>query len=81
MQEHEDRVEIAVKDLGLGISDAKKGEVFKRYVSGTEEKTRGLGLNIVWRIVQLHHGKIEVFDNVPSGTVMQITLPLDGKPA
>jgi|GEM_PF-4211609 len=81
VQEHEDRVEIAVKDLGSGISDAKKGEVFKRYVSGTEEKTRGLGLNIVWRIVQLHHGKIEVFDNVPSGTVMQITLPLDGKPA
>ncbi|MEL6866998.1 MAG: HAMP domain-containing sensor histidine kinase, partial [Bacteroidota bacterium] len=69
-------------DKGMGIPDKEKKQVFSRFYRVGNEDTRktkgtGLGLYIVQQIIQAHSGKITVSDNEPSGTVFNISLPLD----
>lgn len=71
-------VELLVADNGIGIADAEKPKVFEKFYRVGNEDTRkskgtGLGLYIVKKLVELHHGKISVHDNVPKGTVFQVT--------
>lgn len=77
----ESGVVIAVKDFGAGISAEDKSQIFKRYVSSRGERGRGLGLHIVWQIMQLHNGQVEVLDNMPTGTVMKLSFPLAPPPS
>ena len=41
----------------------------------TKQRGSGLGLAIVSRIVQEHHGMIQVEDNAPRGTRFVVELP------
>jgi two-component system nitrogen regulation sensor histidine kinase NtrY len=66
---------ILVSDNGPGISAADREKLFMPYYS-TKLRGSGLGLAIVRRIVAEHGGSIEVADNVPSGTVFTIDLPV-----
>jgi two-component system nitrogen regulation sensor histidine kinase NtrY len=66
---------ILVSDNGPGISAADRDKLFMPYYS-TKRRGSGLGLAIVRRIIAEHGGSIEVQDNVPSGTVFTIELPL-----
>ena len=71
---------IAVSDNGVGISDEDKVHIFERfYQSKLLAKEgglgTGLGLNLTFALVELHHGKIEVMDNPEGqGTVFLIKL-------
>jgi two-component system nitrogen regulation sensor histidine kinase NtrY len=66
---------ILVSDNGPGISAGDREKLFMPYYS-TKGRGSGLGLAIVRRIVAEHGGSIEVADNVPSGTVFTLELPL-----
>jgi two-component system nitrogen regulation sensor histidine kinase NtrY len=66
---------ILVSDNGPGISAADREKLFMPYYS-TKLRGSGLGLAIVRRIVAEHGGSIEVADNVPSGTLFTIELPV-----
>jgi two-component system, NtrC family, nitrogen regulation sensor histidine kinase NtrY len=66
---------IFVADNGPGISAADRDKLFMPYYS-TKGRGSGLGLAIVRRIIAEHGGSIEVADNVPSGTVFTIELPV-----
>jgi two-component system, NtrC family, nitrogen regulation sensor histidine kinase NtrY len=66
---------IRVSDNGPGISPADRDKLFMPYYS-TKQRGSGLGLAIVRRIVAEHGGSIEAEDNVPSGTVFTIELPV-----
>jgi two-component system nitrogen regulation sensor histidine kinase NtrY len=66
---------VLVSDNGPGISAADRDKLFMPYYS-TKRRGSGLGLAIVRRIIAEHGGSIEVQDNVPSGTVFTIELPL-----
>ena len=60
-------------DEGLGIEDADKINVFKKfYRSGSEatqkSKGTGLGLYLVNKIIDMHHGTIRIEDNIPNGS-------------
>lgn len=75
---------IEVRDQGPGIADAEKRKIFDQFYRSGQEETRktqgtGIGLFIVQKMVEFHHGKIEVFDNKPKGSVFSITLPNDLK--
>lgn len=70
---------IKIADQGIGIADEEKDRIFDRFYRVGSEDTRttkgtGLGLFIVKEIVKAHGGSIEVLDNVPQGTIFQITL-------
>jgi signal transduction histidine kinase len=75
-------VVITIADQGIGIADAEKANIFKKFYRVGSEETRttkgtGLGLFIVDQIVKAHGGRIEVIDNVPKGTIFEIRLPVD----
>ena len=74
-------MEIKVSDTGIGIPDADKEHIFERFYQaghkGMEEITgSGIGLNLVRDFVRLHGGTVEVFDNIGTGSVFVVHLPV-----
>jgi two-component system sensor histidine kinase KdpD len=72
--------EISVADNGAGIPDGEKEKVFQMFYSGSNpiadcRRSLGLGLSLCKSIVSAHGGKISVFDNRPTGTVITFTIP------
>ena len=66
-------VQIVVSDTGSGIPEEILPRIFEPFVS-TKEST-GLGLSVVYGIIQQHQGEIEVESEPNRGTTFVITLP------
>nr|WP_282101766.1 HAMP domain-containing sensor histidine kinase [Corynebacterium callunae] len=74
-------VRITVEDSGPGISPEDRELVFERFyraVSSRSMPGSGLGLSIVYQVVQRHFGNLEVSDSDDGGTKIIIDLP--GRP-
>lgn len=72
---------ITIADEGPGIPDEEKTKVFEKFYRIGNEATRtskgtGLGLYLCKRIVIRHNGKIGIYNNQPTGTVVKVSLPL-----
>ncbi|MGM0836436.1 MAG: ATP-binding protein [Bacillota bacterium] len=67
--------QVFVKDTGSGIPEKMKQTIFDPFATSKDSGT-GLGLTIVQRIIENHHGKIEVQESSEAGTTFLITLPL-----
>jgi len=68
---------VCIKDSGSGIPKEIKDKVFEPFFSTKDPgKGTGLGLSVSYRIVQEHHGKIEVNSNSGIGTEFAIILPI-----
>ena len=71
------KVLVKITDNGIGIESENLAKVYepffttKKLSSGT-----GLGLNIVKRIIDSHHGQIEFKSKINEGTVFYIYLPV-----
>ena len=73
------RIYVSVADNGPGISDEDKPHIFELFYSGNKTlsdsyRSMGIGLNLCEMIMKAHDGTIEVFDNIPNGTVFRISL-------
>jgi signal transduction histidine kinase len=68
------RVEIDVEDTGIGIAPEHLGRIFDLYFT-TKEKGSGIGLSMVYRIVQLHDGDVEVQSTPGRGTRFRLLFP------
>jgi signal transduction histidine kinase len=68
------RVEIRVEDTGVGIPPEHLGKIFELYFT-TRHHGTGIGLSMVYRIVQLHDGEIEVRSTPSHGTTFEVLLP------
>jgi signal transduction histidine kinase len=68
------RVEIAIEDTGEGIPPEHLGRIFDLYFT-TKEKGSGIGLSMVFRIVQLHDGEVEVQSTPGHGTRFRLVFP------
>lgn len=69
---------INVKDYGCGIEQEEIKKVFNKYYSGTTKFSKsgtGLGLYLSNKIVQSHHGKIEVVSKFNAGSTFSVILP------
>lgn len=71
---------ISVADEGPGIPAGEKDNVFRKFYRMGNEETRsqkgtGLGLYLVRELVHMHHGKIELQNNQPSGALFMIHIP------
>lgn len=62
-------------DTGCGIPAELQPKLFASFLMGHTDGT-GLGLAIVKRLVQSHHGDIELLSTSNAGTTFRITLPL-----
>jgi PAS domain S-box-containing protein len=70
----EESVEIAVADTGVGIDPELIDRIFDLYVT-TKSKGSGIGLSVVYRIVQLHGGEITVESRKGEGARFLVRLP------
>ncbi len=70
---------ICVEDDGPGIEDSQKKELFKRLSTGAA-RTKGLGLYLVYTLVESYGGQVRVEDRVPGdrsrGSRFIVLLPL-----
>lgn len=69
-----DRVEMRVEDTGVGIKPEDLEKIFDLYYS-TKDHGTGIGLSMVYRIVQMHEGEVEVQSTQGRGTVFRVLLP------
>ena len=67
-------VRFDIADTGAGISEENIPKIFEPYFS-TKETGTGLGLAIVHKIVDVHHGTIDVHSREGKGTNFTIKLP------
>jgi signal transduction histidine kinase len=68
------RVELFVEDTGVGIPPENLPRIFDLYFT-TKEKGSGIGLSMVFRIVQLHDGEVEVQSTPGRGTRIGLMFP------
>jgi signal transduction histidine kinase len=69
-----DRIEIRFEDTGVGIPPENLQKIFDLYFT-TKHHGTGIGLSMVYRIVQLHDGEIEVQSTPGRGTTFRLLLP------
>ena len=76
------RLLIKVSDTGVGIRDEDKERIFERFYQVEQEEPEhqstgsGIGLSLVRDFVTLHEGTVRVVDNVGSGSVFLVELPV-----
>jgi PAS domain S-box-containing protein len=75
-----DKLEIIVKDTGIGISDSEIQHIFKEFRQANQTNTRtpggtGLGLAITDSLVHLMNGKITVKSQLGEGSTFRVELP------
>jgi signal transduction histidine kinase len=66
---------IQVEDQGGGISQELREKIFDLYFT-TKKGGSGIGLAMTYRILQLHHGSIEVQSELGRGSVFKLRIPL-----
>ena len=76
-----DKVEIAVRDTGAGISAEDQASLFKEFQQVGENTARkaegtGLGLALTKKLVELHGGTIRVDSVLGKGSTFAFTLPV-----
>ena len=69
------RVKITIRDTGAGIAPENLPRVFETFFT-TKKQGTGLGLAISRRLVEDHHGTIEVWSEAGRGSTFVITLPV-----
>lgn len=71
---------IALSDTGLGIRDEDLPHIFEPFFTTKKEgKGTGLGLAVVYGIIERHNGKISVASEINKGTTFTISLPIQRK--
>ena len=68
------RVEVDIEDSGVGIPPEHLGRIFDLYFT-TKDQGSGIGLSMVYRIVQLHDGEVEVQSTPGRGTRFRLIFP------
>jgi two-component system NtrC family sensor kinase len=69
-------VEIAIADTGTGIAPEHLSKIFDPFFT-TKEMGTGLGLSVVYGVVEEHGGSMKAQSRLGEGTTMTIRLPLD----
>lgn len=80
ISEKDKLVLLKVKDTGIGIPADRQQEIFNEFSKARQkglhgEKSTGLGLSIVKKIVDLHRGNITVESKPKAGTTFIVEIP------
>ncbi len=81
----EPAVKFIVWDTGIGIAQEDMGRLFKPFVQLDSRLSRhyegtGLGLTLVYRMVEMHQGSVTVESEVGQGSRFIVTLPAYARP-
>jgi signal transduction histidine kinase/CheY-like chemotaxis protein len=73
----EPKVEITVKDNGIGMNEKTKNKFFEPfYTTKAVGQGTGLGLSIAYGIVQQHQGELTVESELGKGSLFRLVLPV-----
>lgn len=77
----EEMICVSVADEGIGISPDSLGRIFERFyqVDGSTRRRfggMGIGLALVWEIVEVHGGSVRVESEPGKGSVFTVLLPM-----
>jgi PAS domain S-box-containing protein len=68
---------IEIKDNGCGMTEDVKTKIFTPFFSTKSKTGTGLGLSIASRMINAHHGKIDIESESEIGTAFKIILPIN----
>lgn len=78
LKEENEWLLLQVSDTGIGIPINKQGKIFERFYQVENEHVgSGIGLSLVQRLVELHHGRIELDSEEGKGSIFSVYLPQD----
>ena len=67
---------LEVNDTGIGIPVDKQARIFERFYQVEKQHIgSGIGLSLVQRLVELHHGQIEITSEEGKGSSFKVTIP------
>jgi signal transduction histidine kinase len=66
---------LRIMDEGVGIPEEIREKIFDLYFT-TKSEGSGIGLAMTYRILQLHHGSVEVQSRETRGTEFRLRMPL-----
>lgn len=72
----DERAVVKVRDSGTGMTEAVRQRCLEPFFSTKGERGTGLGLSMVYGIVERHRGKLEIESTLGHGTTFIIRLPL-----
>lgn len=76
LKEENNNLLLRISDTGAGIPINKQGKIFERfYQIESEHVGSGIGLSLVQRLVELHHGHIELESEEGKGSTFSVFLP------
>jgi CheY-like chemotaxis protein len=81
VEEHDDMAVVRVRDTGIGITPELLPRIFDLFSQAEQSLDRsdgglGVGLCLARRLVEQHHGSIDVFSTVGLGSEFVVRLPL-----
>ena len=75
LKEENNWLVLQVSDTGIGIPINKQGKIFERfYQIESEHVGSGIGLSLVQRLVELHHGRIELDSEEGKGSTFSVSV-------
>jgi len=74
-EERTDSVVLRVADNGPGVADEVRDSIFGKGQKGLDSKGTGIGLYLVYTLVDGYGGEVWIEDNEPEGAVFAVELP------
>jgi signal transduction histidine kinase/CRP-like cAMP-binding protein len=74
--ENNNQLVIEMEDTGSGMPEEIRKKIFEPFVTYGKKHGTGLGMAIVKKIIDDHHGEIKIESRVGKGTKMVIALPM-----
>lgn len=74
----ENFIQLHISDTGIGMSSETQKHIFEKFYQGDKSRSiegNGLGLALVYKILMLHNGKIEVKSELNNGSEFIVTIP------
>jgi len=78
LQHLNNQIRVVVSDTGIGMTPEEQAQIFDRYYQGKPEQFSGtgIGLTLVYELVKLMGGQIEVQSRIGTGTTFEVLLPI-----
>lgn len=81
LKKEEGELMLSVQDTGCGIPQSKQQKIFERfYQVNNVGMSSGIGLSLVKKLVDMHHGRIELNSEEGQGSVFSVFCLLTRRP-
>jgi signal transduction histidine kinase len=75
-QDLKEGVKVTIEDNGVGMDEETREKMFEPFFTTKDVgEGTGLGLSVVYGIIESHHGTVDVMSELGKGTVFVINLP------